>query len=386
MNKLRQVLLVCVLLCWHPYIEATTQVSWLTCWPGDEVYELEGHSALRVRTDSTDYVVNWGLFDFNAPAFVWRFALGETDYMVGAHPTTPFVESYIPRHRRVTEQVLNLDSVATARLIAMIDSTIQPGVNTYRYNYVLDNCATRPLEYLEKATGKKFVINVDRASSPTTFRTEMRRYHEHYPWYQFGIDLALGNMIDDPISVREEGFAPIRMLDLLQSATYPGGEMLVTSTHDLFRGRESAGSTVTYVSPMSLAVIILLLTFITVIVDIKRHKINRWVTSVFFTVEFFGGCLITFLVFVSSHYATSPNWILLWLNPLALIPAIGVWLGGKCCRTLTLYFVLNIVAVASLGMIFASGIQCGNIAFWPLMCASILLSIDYLVTHHKQSR
>ena len=71
------------------------QISLLTCGPGSEVYELYGHTALRVRHEKTgaDWVFNYGIFDFNAPHFTWRFMLGKADYMMGAvsytHLTLP---------------------------------------------------------------------------------------------------------------------------------------------------------------------------------------------------------------------------------------------------------------------------------------------------------
>lgn len=56
------------------------RVSLLTAYPGADIYQLEGHTALRIRHPQRgDYVVNWGLFDFDSPGFVYRFVKGETD-------------------------------------------------------------------------------------------------------------------------------------------------------------------------------------------------------------------------------------------------------------------------------------------------------------------
>lgn len=382
----RAIIFSILLLCNLSGIHAFTRVSWLTCWPGDDVYELEGHSALRIKSDTTDYVVNWGLFDFNAPAFVWRFALGETDYMVGAHPTAPFVGSYIPQSRRVTEQELDMDSVSISRLIALIDSTLCTGNNTYRYNYVLDNCSTRPLDYLQKALGDSIIIADSPSTASLTFRSEMKRYHELYPWYQFGIDLALGSNIDYPITTRQQGFAPVKMLELLRSATYSNGRRLVKSETTLYPGDTAAGQSSTLVTPLIVSIVIALMALVTMIRDIRKRRCSKWMISAFFAIEFLAGCLITFLVFISSHYATSPNWILLWLNPLAILPAVGIWASKASGKTLYIYFVLNIVAVITLGTIFAIGKQCGNIAFLPLMATSIMLSLDYIIINTKSNR
>lgn len=85
-------------------------VSFLTCSEGPEIYELEGHTAIRVvdPVNGTDYVVNWGIFDFAAPNFVYRFVKGETDYMSGTAPTRYFLSQYARQGRTVTEQRLRL--------------------------------------------------------------------------------------------------------------------------------------------------------------------------------------------------------------------------------------------------------------------------------------
>ena len=44
-----------------------TEISLLTCDPGNEIYSLFGHSALRINNKklNIDMVVNWGLFSFS---------------------------------------------------------------------------------------------------------------------------------------------------------------------------------------------------------------------------------------------------------------------------------------------------------------------------------
>ncbi|MBF69407.1 MAG: hypothetical protein CL837_00495 [Crocinitomicaceae bacterium] len=43
-----------------------SKISVLTCDPGNEIYSLFGHSALRIENskNNLDLVVNWGLFEF----------------------------------------------------------------------------------------------------------------------------------------------------------------------------------------------------------------------------------------------------------------------------------------------------------------------------------
>ena len=83
---------------------ASPRVSLLTFFPGSEIYELEGHTALRVVDGRGDTAYNWGTFDFLAPGFVYRFVSGQTDYMVAAAPTDLFLSYYADSGRRVVEQ------------------------------------------------------------------------------------------------------------------------------------------------------------------------------------------------------------------------------------------------------------------------------------------
>ena len=50
------------------------RLSLLTCAPGEEIYSLFGHTAIRYENPSQgiDVVFNYGLFSFNTPNFIFR--------------------------------------------------------------------------------------------------------------------------------------------------------------------------------------------------------------------------------------------------------------------------------------------------------------------------
>lgn len=54
------------------------RISLLTCASGGEIYSLYGHTAIRYENfaRNIDAVFNYGMFNFNAPNFILRFALG----------------------------------------------------------------------------------------------------------------------------------------------------------------------------------------------------------------------------------------------------------------------------------------------------------------------
>ena len=76
---------------------ADTLVYLITCSPGTATYSIYGHSALRIAIpgQNSDLAYNWGVFDFSTPNFVWKFAKGRLQYMLGVYPFKRFLEDYI---------------------------------------------------------------------------------------------------------------------------------------------------------------------------------------------------------------------------------------------------------------------------------------------------
>ena len=354
-------------------------VSILTAYPGRIFYELEGHTMLRIKSADYDVCVNWGVFDFNESDFVYRFVKGETDYMAAAFPTDLSLYEYRMSGRRVVEQILNLDSIQTGILLSEVRTNLLPENRKYRYNYLYDNCATRPLKFIEAAVGDSLIDSSEQ--SHATFRQLMSRYHKNYPWYQFGIDLALGSGIDKAITVRDEGFAPVRLKTLLDSARVRGHK-LVKDEHVLLEGPEYGTTlppTPWYLSPLTVASVLALAGLWVTSRAWRKHRIPRVFHSIYYGICFLAGCLLTFLVFVSSHEATSPNWLLLWLNPLAIIPAVCIWLKN-CNKLLIYYHFANFVALLTLTLIALFNVQSLNAAFWPLILLDAVLSVQYIAT------
>ena len=122
-----------------------TRISVLTCSPGDKAYELFGHTAVRYvnKSKEMDVVFNYGFFDFNSPGFMWRFALGETDYCLGCIPFSYFVPEYEKRGSSVTEQLLDLTPEQEQRLFDALVENCKPENKTFRYNYFYNNCTTK---------------------------------------------------------------------------------------------------------------------------------------------------------------------------------------------------------------------------------------------------
>lgn len=357
------------------------RVSFVNIYPGSEIYELEGHSALRISDGVSDVAVSYGTFDFDTPNFAYRFTKGETDYWVTMHDWALFENAYARQGRRIVEHVIDLDSAQTERLQRLLAHNMEPQNRTYRYNYVKDNCSLRPLRLLQAALGDSIMLP---APSPEcdkpTFRQSMRHYHGHYPWYQFGIDLALGSGIDYPVSNWEKAFAPATLDTQLPRAT-AAGRKLVSDTVVLNQGSDATlPATPWWASPMFVAMVALAATIAVLWHDVRTKDISRWFYTIIFTAYGLAGLLLAFLVFVSVHEATSPNWLLMWLNPLCLLVPLTIWLK-KYNIVILSYQIINFALLLVLAIAWPWTGQSGNPAFVPLAVCDALCAIVYIYVY-----
>lgn len=364
--------------------QSDTTVWFVNIYPGHDIYELEGHSTIVVNIpDRMPVAYNFGVFDFNSPNFVYRFVKGETDYKAVAQPATYLLDYYIRQGRRIVAHRLDIDSTQTASLLQRLNENILPQNSVYRYNYVKDNCATRPLAAVQSVFADTITLapNVleSESSRPVTFRSVMRHYHRNYPWYQFGIDIALGCGIDYPLQRSEMAFAPA-LLDTMLPASTAGGKRIVaesTVINDVSPDSAIASPTPWPLTPMCVCCCIFALSVCLTVRDIRRRRVTAWFDATLFGILGLLGLLLTFLIFVSEHEATSPNYLYLWLNPLCLVPAIFIWIK-KASSFLVCYQIANFAVLTALCLSWPWVPQSGNPAFIPLIAAEMLRSASYI--------
>lgn len=368
-------------------LKADMTVSLLTIDPGVDIYQLEGHTELRFEDPSRgiDMNVSWGVFDFDSPGFVYRFVKGDTDYLTVAYPYPHFEQMNHMLGRRVTSQRLNLTDSEALHLYGLALENAKPENRVYRYNYVKNNCATQPLALVEKALGGT-CSSPDDGPVATTWRREMSRYHRNYPWYQFGIDLALGSGLDRPLTLRETTYAPVALRDYVTTLQRPDGGNLVTEPAvEIMSGRLDgmpAPATPWICSPMAVALLLLVVTLAVAWSDLRRHTISRPFYTMLYTLSATAGLVLSFLIFISSHEATSPNWLYLWLNPFCAICVVGIWLK-KLNRMVYYYQIVNFVALIALILIGVTGMQCLNMAFYPLIACYLITAGVYIYVYNR---
>ena len=369
--------------------EDSVRVSLVTFYPGSEPHNIWGHSEIRVQQGPIDLYFNYGVFDFQAPAFMWRFMLGETDYL--CQPVPRAFATAGMEERRMVEQELNLPQDRALAMRDFLFYNAQPENREYRYKFLSDNCSTRPRDIIEMAAGEglqypafspsTLLKGSDKENRTTvTYRDILAHYCRNYAWEKFGIDLVLGWDIDTALDQRATMFIPMLLMDAVADATITTDSVtmpLVKATTvpiDKSTDGNVRPPTPWYFSPMAFALLVLALTLMVSGRDWRRRDVSRWFDTILFTAGGVAGCILFFLIFFSTHEATSPNINIVWLHPLLLLLAILPWFK-KTRNAARWLHALNALIVALLMLAWPWQPQVGNLAFFPLMVALVMRSL-----------
>jgi len=356
----------------------TATVSLITFYPGREMFNIFGHTEVRVQCGEQDWFYNYGVFNFDAPGFLWRFLLGETDYMCLATP--PLLAMQGMDGRRMIIQQLNLTPRQANDVYSFLYSNALPQNRVYRYKYLSDNCSTRPRDIIEDVLGGS--LHYPPMTDTLTYRDILAHYSHNYAWEKFGIDLVLGWAADTILDYRSQMFIPMILMKAVASATVTAGDgselPLVAKTTVGIDASEQGlvlPPTPRYASPLAMAVAVLALAIVCTIIDWCKRRVTKWFDSLLFTVAGLAGCLLCFLVFCSVHEATSPNLNVVWLHPLLLLLVVLPWIPRTRALASVLH-AINAALVILLMLLWPVLPQVGNVAFFPLMGALALRSLS----------
>ena len=307
-----------------PIAADPVEVSLLTCDPSEEVYGLYGHTALRYHNRETgeDWAFNYGIFNFQKPFFVLRFALGKTDYELGVTTFSFFKRSYAARGVRVREQVLNLTPEEKSRLYNALCVNYLPENKVYRYNCYYDNCTTRARDMIERCIvdgeiSYDFSDVADKEGS-TSYRSLIHASNNGHPWAAFGVDLCMGIGSDIDIDYRQMEFLPRVTLEHFDKASIVYGDTvkpLVSLTRVAVAGDNRPVEKEFPLSPSQCAVVFLILSVVIALCERKLKRIFTPWDVFLMLVQGLAGILIV-LLFLSEHPTTSTNLQILILNPL----------------------------------------------------------------------
>lgn len=363
------------------------EVSLLTADPGTELYSSFGHSAIRMREmgpdGGRDLVFNFGTFDFDTPNFYGKFATGKLNYMLSVVPYDRFIVEYDYYKRGLREQVLDLNQEQKDFLLQHLDAQYAPERRFYKYDFFYNNCATKIRDAFDISMGKQLVWS-DSVGEEKTFRNLIDEFVLPLPWADFGIDLALGAVIDRPATELEKQFLPTYMEQAFANATIVENGVsrpLVRESRVLLEyPKENVQQSL--LNPSMVFWLLTLVFAALTLYGFKKGKLMKGLDVALFGTVGILGIVVAFLWFFTDHSATAWNWNILWAFPGHLVLVWGLvarpnatWISSY------LLFVMGATVMTLLLWIF--GLQSFSPALIPILLL-LLLRSNFLFYNRKK--
>ncbi len=361
-----------------------SRISVLTIGPGSSLNDSFGHSAYRVKDSLMDIVFNYGVYDFDTPNFYTKFAQGKLNYKIGANYYEEFRESYVKQNRTIQEQILNLSLDEKQKVFDYLSTNYEPANQYYLYDFFYDNCATKIKDVLVYSLKDNIDFNKPESFESKTFRVLIQENLNWNSWGSFGIDLALGSIIDKKASEIEHMFLPDYVYSFFQVATLKSNsnKRLVLSNQSIYEKTDSPVSNNFLLSPLFIIVLISIIIIAVTYKDLKNNSRSKWLDIVLFALTGIIGTVILLLWFATDHEATATNYNLLWAF------TINIFMVMQVTRTkpgswFRKYIKFLIIMLGLLSLHWIIGIQRFALVIIPLLIA-LLIRYFYLIIYYKK--
>jgi len=357
-------------------LSPAAQVSVITCGPGTELYSTFGHSAFRIKdpVNGLDRVYNYGTFNFNTPNFYAKFARGKLLYELRAYDFGNFLRGYHEENRWVKEQVLDLNNDQVKQVFDFLENNAKPENMAYKYDFFYDNCSTKMMDVLEQVLGSDLVFDPNFEEGKYTHRQLIQMYLGELPWSDFGIDLALGSVIDREIPSKAYMFLPDYVLQGVDASGIKESGIikpLVKETNTILDSKPliNKGWSIT---PFWVFTILAVAVILISIRDFKKRRRNKLLDYILFLSTGITGLVILLLWFATDHSATANNLNILW----AFAPNLVFALMLHQNRSYYAHYMLFLLALLDLvAVLWIARIQVFSIALLPLL---VLLNARYI--------
>jgi hypothetical protein len=216
--------------------------SVVTFGPGDHPFSKFGHDALWLHDPmlprgQQDLVFNYGTFRFDSPWLILDFLEGKLSYWLSISTMQRTLAVYRAANRTVSVQRLALSPAKVRQLAEFLRDNAKPEKREYRYDYYRDNCATRIRDALDKLLEGRLAA-ASKLPAPMTWREHTRRLTVDSPGLYLALDLAMGPLIDKPLTEWEAMFLPDRVAAKLAQLEV-NRRPLVASTGVLFEAERA---------------------------------------------------------------------------------------------------------------------------------------------------
>ncbi|MDR0558158.1 MAG: DUF4105 domain-containing protein [Treponema sp.] len=305
--------------------------------PGDEVFFWWGHLALIIEDAVTgaQTFYDWGVFSFESEDFFKNFAFGRLIYLCAASPAKRSFDQYIQTNRDIVVYTLNLSPETKEEIRRFAENNIRPENRSYYYHHFKDNCATRIRDILDMAVDGQFKAAFGDAPGRYTLRQHVRRHTWFSPFFDWFLNVLMGQDIDVPLTVWQEMFLPAEVGNRIADFTYVDKD---GATRKLVASVETLNKAVNrppvldkprrqWVSELVLGVFIALSLVFFDMLQKSKPRLGRclWGLSQSVLGLFFGvvGLILFFMTFFTNHDYTYHNANIIYVNPLWFIAAMS---------------------------------------------------------------
>ncbi|MDB5243298.1 MAG: hypothetical protein JWP57_3923 [Spirosoma sp.] len=358
------------------------QISLLTFGPGEELYSVFGHTAIRVYEPAKgqDITYGWGGFRFTENNFYVKFLRGTLPYYIDAYDMNLMVYAYRTENRSIREQILNLSAGQKQRLLQVLDTNLLPQNRTYQYKFFYDNCASRPRDVITRACGDSLTIPSRHVRTGKSYRDWMNDYLGEKPWAKLGMNLAIGRPADEQTDGWHAMYLPNNVHEQMAHATLrqTSGRVvpLVAADQTLYEAPKTFRKELPFLFDpevvfAGLGIAVALFT----IRRYRRGRVDRWLDRLLFGFSGFWGWFLFLLWVGTDHGVTAWNPTLLYLLPIHL-PLI-YWATGPSAtaRQRTLYFGMTAVLIL-LGMVLSTVPGGVDVLFPGMLLARCLVNLQ----------
>ncbi|GAB5522625.1 MAG: DUF4105 domain-containing protein [Roseivirga sp.] len=297
-------------------LSSEAEISIITIGPGPEFNDCFGHSAFRVRDPqrNIDLAYNYGTFNTEEPGFYTRFALGIQDYYLGAYSFTRFLGNYQAQNRWMKEQVLNLSREEVQHVFEQMEFDRKPENRAYRYDPYFNSCGTKMRDLIVDALGDKLQFESSHLQKGISIRGLTHQYGYNHPWWDLGVDLALGTKLDGAASPADHMFLPDYVFAAYENATINRGAEQVPAVRSEAVLFESDYHEIRQkrIRPWLVFSIAGLLVSLLTYRDYVKNRRSRWLDFLLMFLTGFLGLVMIFLWFFTGHLTTPNNLNVLW--------------------------------------------------------------------------
>lgn len=361
-----------------------TEISVLTCGPGEELYSTFGHSAFRIKdtVNHLDVVYNYGMFDFNAPNFYTNFAKGKLIYKLGRNRYSNFFKQYQYENRAINEQILNLNTAQKKQLITYLEHNAQPKNASYQYDFFYNNCATKIRSVLEDVFPKQLQFNDNHITTSYTMRQLINNNVPYNTWANVGINIALGAVIDVKATTDEYQFLPEYIFKAFNNASINNRPLIKDNISLLEKNTSIAQNSTFIFSPLVVFSIISTLILFITFYDYKKRKRTKTLDIILLFTTGTIGVLVLLLWLATDHGTTANNLNILWAFAPNLI--VSLFMFSNTTQKWMRYYVMILVGLLIIqALVWGLKVEEFSAALTPFFIA-LLVRYSYVYCHLKK--